>query len=95
MLRELRSEPSPRGTVRRPAGILPSRPLPESRPVGPVLDVETTPEGRSKPLSAPADAQAASSTVTTRRFLKRARAFSSLPILVAWRGSSMRRTSLS
>ena len=39
--------------------------------------------------------QAASSTVTTRRFLKRARASSSLPILVAWRGSSMRRTSLS
>ena len=41
------------------------------------------------------DGQAASSTVTTRRFLKRARASSSLPILVAWRGSSMRRTSLS
>ena len=39
--------------------------------------------------------QAAASTVITRRFPNRARASSSLPILVACRGSSMRRTSLS
>ena len=39
--------------------------------------------------------QAAASTVITRRFPNRARASSSLPIFVAWRGSSMRRTSLS
>ena len=49
----------------------------------------------SRQAPEPFDGQAASSTVTTRRFLKRARASSSLPILVAWRGSSIRRTSLS
>ena len=51
--------------------------------------------GKIRFAAAPVDGQAASPTVTTRRFLKRARASSSLPILVAWRGSSMRRTSLS
>ena len=56
------------------------------------IETAAAEEPKSPP---PAQGQAASSTVTTRRFLKRAKASSSLPILVAWRGSSMRRTSLS
>ena len=68
--------------------------LPSARAAGPDSDAEAA--AAETPKSPPTvEAQAASSTVTTRRLLKRARASSRRPILVAWRGSSMRRTSLS
>ena len=66
------------------------KPLPSPGPPTGIAAME-----RSRQAPARIDCQAAASTVMTRRFPNRARASSSRPILVAWRGSSMRRTSLS
>ena len=53
------------------------------RPAGPLSDVETVATERAKCPPPPVEGQATSSTVITKRFLRQARASSSLPILVA------------
>ena len=70
---------------------VPWQAMPQCRPA----DTEIAATAGSRQVPAPLGGQVAASTVITKRFPNRARASSSLPILVAWRGSSMQRTSLS